>query len=86
MKRVAADELLRLLEGDRELLHILNEVGIIDENASGFAPDEVEVILISRTLVREMEVNGPGVDVILRLRKQLLLTRKRLAELARRNT
>lgn len=86
MKKVAADELLRLLEGDRELLHILSEVGIIDENAPGFAPDEVEVILISRTLVRELEVNGPGVDVILRLRKQLLLTRKRLAELARRSS
>jgi hypothetical protein len=86
MKKVAADELLRLLEGDSELLHILGEVGIIDENASVFAPDEVEVILISRTLVRELEINGPGVDVILRLRKQLLLTRKRLAELARRST
>jgi hypothetical protein len=86
MKKVAADELLRLLEGDSELLHILSEVGIIDENASVFAPDEVEVILISRTLVRELEINGPGVDVILRLRKQLLLTRKRLAELARRST
>ena len=86
MKKVAADELLRLLEGDKELLHILNEVGIIDENASVFAADEVEVILISRTLVRELEINGPGVDVILRLRKQLLLTRKRLAELGRRRT
>jgi hypothetical protein len=86
MKKVAADELLRLLEGDSELLHILSEVGIIDENASGFAPEEVEVILISRTLVRELEINGPGVDVILRLRKQLLLTRKRLAEIARRSS
>ncbi len=84
MTKLALDELLKLLEGDRELLDILREVGIIEEDASGFAPDEVEEILISRTLVRELKINGPGVDVILRLRSQLLLTRRRLAELSRR--
>ncbi len=82
MTRLAIDELLTLLGGDRELLHLLGELGIIDENSSAFAPEEVEIILISRTLVRELEVNGPGVDVILRLRHQLLLTRRRLAELS----
>ncbi len=82
MTRLAIDELLTLLGGDRELLHLLSELGIIDENSSAFAPEEVEIILISRTLVRELEVNGPGVDVILRLRHQLLLTRRRLAELS----
>lgn len=84
MTKLAIEELLTLLEGDRELLHILGEMGIIDEHSSGFAPEEVEQILISKTLVRELEVNGPGVDVILRMRHQLLLTRRRLAELSKK--
>ena len=82
MTRIAIDELLKLLEGDRDLLRILSEVGIIDENSAVFEPEEVEEILISRTLIRELEINGPGVDVILRMRHQLLLTRRRLAELS----
>ena len=73
--------ILELLEGDQELLQALTEHGIIAEGTFDFGPEEVESVLVSRTLVREMGINWEGVDVILRLRKQLLLTRHRLAEI-----
>jgi hypothetical protein len=73
--------ILELLEGDRELLEALTEHGIIAEGTLDFGPDEVESVLVSHTLVREMGINWEGVDVILRLRRQLLMTRLRLAEL-----
>lgn len=75
--------LLELLEDDKDLLESLTEHGLIQEGAQAFGPDEVELILVSQTLVRELEVNWPGVDVILRMRRQLLVTRRRLAELSR---
>lgn len=73
--------ILELLEGDQELLQALTEHGIIAENTFDFGPEEVESVLVSRTLVREMGINWEGVEVILRLRRQLLLTRHRLAEI-----
>ncbi len=80
MSKVSIEALLEILEGDRELLGALAEQGLIDAGAQSFAPEEVETILVSRTLVRELEVNWPGVEVILRLRRELMLTRIRLAE------
>lgn len=74
--------MLELLEGDREFLQALTEHGIISDDTRDFDPDEVESVLVSRTLVREMGINWEGVDVILRLRRQLLMTRMRLAELS----
>jgi hypothetical protein len=74
--------LLELLEGDQELLQALTDHGIIAEGTYDFGPEEVESVLVSRTLVREMGINWEGVEVILRMRRQLLMTRLRLAELS----
>lgn len=82
MSVITAEALLEILEGDRELLDALIEHGIIAKEAECYGPDDVESVLVSRTLVRELEVNWAGVDVILRLRRQLLVTRLRLAEVS----
>ena len=37
--------------------------------------------LIARTLVRELEIDWPGVEVILRLLRELAEARQRIAEL-----
>lgn len=84
MTRIDLETLLVLLEQDQEHLQALVEHGIISEDTQSFAPDDVETILVSHTLVRELEVNWPGVDVILRMRRQLLMARLQLAELARK--
>ncbi|MCP4447929.1 MAG: hypothetical protein GY811_21725 [Myxococcales bacterium] len=82
MSVVTAEALLELLEGDQELLESLVEHGIISREVECYGPEDVETVLVSRTLVRELEVNWAGVDVILRLRRQLLVTRLRLAEIS----
>ena len=84
MTRIDLESLLALLEDDQELLQALADHGIISEDAESFAPDDVETILVSQTLVRELEVNWPGVDVILRMRRQLLMARLQLAKLSRK--
>ena len=84
MSTVTIARIIELLDGDRELLQALAEHGIISESAHEFGPDEVETVLVSRTLVREMGINWEGVDVILRMRRQLLITRLRLAELSKK--
>ncbi len=80
MSVIDIETLLELLGGDQELLDALAEHGIIAKECNAFGPEDVETVLVSRTLVRELDVNWAGVDVILRMRKQLLVTRMRLAQ------
>jgi len=83
MSVIDTKALLELLEGDAEFLDSLVNEEIIPAGDRCYSPDEVEAVLVSHTLVRELEVNWAGVDVILRMRKQLLVTRLRLAEVTR---
>ncbi|MBL4636866.1 MAG: hypothetical protein JKY56_23645 [Kofleriaceae bacterium] len=81
MSVTTVEALLSLVEGDQELLDVLESLEVITKDALGYSPDQVEAVLVSRTLVRELEVNWAGVEVILRMRQQLLCARLRLAEL-----
>tara|TARA_R110002096_G_scaffold350395_2_gene543439 strand:- start:9867 stop:10130 length:264 start_codon:yes stop_codon:yes gene_type:complete len=83
MSVVDLDTLLTLLGGDSDLLEELAEHGLIAKECEVFSADDVETVLVSQTLVRELEVNWAGVDVILRMRKQLLVTRLRLSEISK---
>lgn len=74
-------KLVELIGGDRELVALLIDEGVIREDDGGFAPEQVDRVLVSRTLVRELEVNIAGVDIILRLRAELAAARRRLVEL-----
>lgn len=73
--------LLALLEEDRELIDLLYELELLPRGAESFADEQVEHALIARTLYRELEVNGPGVEIIVRMRGELLATRRQVAEL-----
>jgi hypothetical protein len=68
-----------VLEGDREVLEALAESGLI-EPMHGYTIVDVEVARVARTLWRELDVNWEGVEIILRLRRELLETRRQLAE------
>lgn len=81
MTITSIESLLGLVDGDQQLLEELESLEVISKNAQGYSPDEVESVLVSRTLVRELDVNWAGVEIILRLRRQLLYTRLRLADL-----
>ena len=81
MTRCELSHLLALLEDDRECLDTLVELEILPAHQTSFAPEEVELALVARTLVRELDVNWPGVEVVLRLRGELLDMRRQVAEL-----
>lgn len=82
-ERCTVAVLLDLLEGDREIVDILVEHGVLPAGADSFADEEVEAALVARTLIRELEVNPPGAEIILRLRAELLAMHRQVAELVR---
>jgi hypothetical protein len=80
-ERITLTVLLQMLEDDREVLDLLRDCELVAADRDSFAADEVECALVARTLLRELEVNAPGVEIILRMRSELLATRRQIAEL-----
>ena len=72
MSQMTLTMLLELLEGDREVVELLREVELVTADCESFGADQVECALVARTLLRELEVNAAGVEIILRMRGQLL--------------
>ena len=73
--------LVEIIGDDPELIEVLYEVGVLDRDADTVGDAEIEAALVTRTLVRELEVNPPGVEIILRLRQDLLAHRRQVAQL-----
>jgi hypothetical protein len=84
--RIAYERLLALVDEDRELVALLLEEGVIEQHAEGFTAIDLDRVMAAHTLMRELEVNLPGIDIILRLREELNAARRRLAELERSRT
>ena len=84
MTKLTYQHLLDLIEGDHELIDQLLEVGEIEQRGEVVAVVDVDRVLIARTLVRELEIDWPGVEVILRLVTELAEARVRIAELERK--
>ncbi|HSN25765.1 MAG TPA: hypothetical protein VLT45_05750 [Kofleriaceae bacterium] len=83
MTRYTYQHLLELVEGDHELIALLVEEGEIVRGDDDTVTVDVDRVLVARTLLRELEVSWPGIEIILRLRSELAAARKRLAELDR---
>lgn len=81
-KRLSLAELLEVLGGDEHFLEEARQAGLIDEGES-YDIVLVERVRVARTLVRELDVNWPGVEVVLRLREELVTTRHQMARLAK---
>ncbi len=81
MTRFTYQRLVELVDGDAELIERLVEEGEITRVGDDRALVDVDRVLVAHTLVRELEVSWPGVEVILRLRDELAAARKRIAEL-----
>ena len=75
--------LCQLLGDDRELVDILVAHGILPEPCDTVEDEQVEAALVARTLLRELEVNAPGVEIILRLRAELIATHRQVGEILR---
>ncbi|HEX3597120.1 MAG TPA: hypothetical protein VHU80_18560 [Polyangiaceae bacterium] len=78
------EALVAFLDGDREVVEGLERAGFLDSHGGGtYSPQEIEHARVAHVLLRELEVNWAGVEVILRMRTELLVTRRHLAEIAR---
>jgi hypothetical protein len=81
--RLTYQHLIDLVDGDHELIAQLVEEGEIERRDDAVVVVDVDRVLIARTLVRELEIDWPGVEVILRLLRELAEARQRIAELER---
>ena len=80
MSRYTYQHLLELVEGDRELLVHLVEEGLI-ERRDDLVSVDVDAVLLARTLWRDLEVEWPGIEIIVKLIAQLAAARRRIEEL-----
>ncbi|CAN5256093.1 hypothetical protein BH11MYX1_BH11MYX1_10990 [soil metagenome] len=79
--RFTYQHLVELVDGDHELIARMVEEGVIEQRDDEIAIVDVERVLVTRTLVRELEIDWSGVEVILRLLHRLKCAQRRIAEL-----
>jgi hypothetical protein len=80
MTRFTYQHLLELVEGDQELIVRLVEEGFAERNDNVLSID-VDRVLLARTLWRDLDVEWPGIEIILKLAAELADARRRIAEL-----
>lgn len=84
MTRYTYQHLVELVDGDNELIARLVEEGEIVQRDDDVVVVDVDRVLLARTLLRELEVDWPGVEIILRMRDDLVAARRRIAELEKK--
>ena len=80
MIRFTHQHLLELVDGDHEFIFRLVEEGLIEQRDDVMSVD-VDAVLLARTLWRNLEVDWPGIEIIVRLTAQLNAARRRVQEL-----
>ena len=73
--------LVELVEGDDELIVRLVDEGLIERRDDDRVMVDIDAVLVARTLWRDLDVEWPGIEVILRMRAELARARIRIAEL-----
>jgi hypothetical protein len=71
-----------LIEEDDELHARLREAGFVPSDDAALEPEHLETARVVRTLVHELEINWAGVEVIVRMRSELVATQRQVSELA----
>ncbi len=80
-RHIREQSLLALLQGDQELYRLLRTSGLLPSDEAALSTEHLELARVVHTLVHELEVNWPGVEVILHLRGQIFSTQRQVAEL-----
>ncbi len=81
--RARIEEVLRYLGiEDEELLRALRREGLFEE--AYVEGDDAEELRIAASLMRDLDVNPAGVDVILHMRRRMLVLQTRVGESPRR--
>jgi hypothetical protein len=73
--------LLAILEGDDALLARVQDAGLVPADDEALLPEHAETARVVHTLVHELEVNWEGVEIILRIRRELVATRRQVGDL-----
>lgn len=73
--------ILQVLENDADLLRELRAHGVLPLHDDELATEHVEIARVSYTLVRELDVNWAGVEIVLRMRSELIGARAQVAAL-----
>ncbi len=80
-------EVLEIFEMRRQLLAALEEEDIVtprrreDDGESLYSREEMEMLRVAKILADELEVNLAGVDIILRMRRQMIEMRKQFDDI-----
>ncbi len=81
--RTPIQEVLRFLGiEDSAILDELRREGLFEEDS--VEPDTAEELRVAASLMRELGVNPSGVEVVLQMRRRLLVLEERTAESLRR--
>jgi len=83
-RRFSKQEAARVLAGDSSFVLEAIERGVVECDDDTLVAVQVERIRVARTLVRDLEVNWAGVEIILRMRDELLATRSQMSEVLAR--
>ncbi len=81
MTTLDRERLMLLIEGDDEILRLLDEAGLLSRQEPSYPVEQAELARVAHILVRHLEVNWPGVEIILRMRSEILETRRQIREL-----
>jgi MerR family transcriptional regulator/heat shock protein HspR len=85
MTRYTRRQIVELLEVEEELVLALEREEIIEaESADAYSEQMLERVRVAANLMADLDVNLPGVAIIVRLREELSVTRRQLEELAKR--
>jgi hypothetical protein len=80
MTRITYQLHLELVEGDDELIVRLVDERLVERDGDIVRVD-VDRVLLARTLWRELDVDWPGIEIILKLTAQLADARRTIADL-----
>jgi hypothetical protein len=81
MSRAVHTTILTILQGDEDFYEQLRSRGLLPHDEETLTVEHIEVARVTHTLVQELELNWPGVEIVLRMRGELIDMRKQVAEL-----
>lgn len=80
-REIVRTTVLALLQGDESLYDQLCAEGLLPRDESALSHQHLELARVVYTLTRELEVNWAGVEIVLRMRSELIASRQQVSEL-----
>lgn len=72
---------LTMLEGDEQLFEQLCSEGLLPREETSLSVEHLELARVAYTVLRELEVNWAGLEIVLRMRAELIASRRQVSEL-----